>query len=82
MNCIKLCVAAVLYGTITGSVPAAEQQPNILFIFSDDHAAHAMSCYGSKINSTPNLDRIANDGMQSKRGGSDAWSRGEVGARR
>ncbi|MCP4173551.1 MAG: sulfatase [Fuerstiella sp.] len=63
MNCIKLCVAAVLYGTITGSVPAAEQQPNILFIFSDDHAAHAMSCYGSKINSTPNLDRIANDGM-------------------
>ncbi len=31
---------------------------------SDDHAAHAMSCYGSRINKTPNLDRIANEGMR------------------
>ena len=38
--------------------------PNILFIMSDDHAAHAMSCYGSRINQTPNLDRIANEGMR------------------
>ena len=30
---------------------------------SDDHAAHAMSCYGSRINSTPNIDRIAEGGM-------------------
>jgi len=42
---------------------AAETRPNIVFIFTDDHAAHAMSCYGSKINTTPNLDRIANEGM-------------------
>lgn len=39
-------------------------QPNILFIMSDDHAAHAMSCYGSRINKTPNLDRIAEGGMR------------------
>ena len=25
-------------------------RPNILFIMTDDHAAHAMSCYGSRIN--------------------------------
>ena len=25
-------------------------QPNILYIMSDDHASHAMSCYGSRIN--------------------------------
>lgn len=31
---------------------------------SDDHASHAMSCYGSRINETPNLDRIANEGMR------------------
>jgi arylsulfatase A-like enzyme len=31
---------------------------------SDDHAAHAMSCYGSRINRTPNLDRIADGGMR------------------
>src|SRR6058998_3352784 len=39
-------------------------RPNILYIMADDHAAHAMSCYGSKINETLNLDRIAKDGMR------------------
>ena len=38
--------------------------PNILFVMSDDHASHAMSCYGSRINRTPNLDRIAAGGMR------------------
>ena len=41
-----------------------DRRPNILFIMSDDHAAHAMSCYGSRINRTPNLDRIAEGGMR------------------
>ena len=41
-----------------------DSRPNILFIMSDDHASHAMSCYGSRINDTPNLDRIAQDGMR------------------
>ncbi|MFK7691720.1 sulfatase [Paenibacillus sp. HJGM_3] len=40
------------------------QRPNILFIMSDDHASHAMSCYGSRINATPNIDRIAEGGMR------------------
>jgi len=40
-----------------------KKRPNILFIMTDDHASHAMSCYGSKINKTPNLDRIAKEGM-------------------
>ncbi len=31
---------------------------------SDDHAAHAMSCYGSRINETPNIDRIAHNGAR------------------
>jgi arylsulfatase A-like enzyme/lysophospholipase L1-like esterase len=42
---------------------AAEQpRPNILFIFSDDHATRAISAYGSGINQTPNLDRLAKEG--------------------
>lgn len=40
------------------------QPPNILFIMSDDHAAQAMSCYGSRINRTPHMDRIAEEGMR------------------
>jgi len=38
------------------------RRPNILFIMSDDHAAHAISAYGSKVNQTPNLDRLAREG--------------------
>ncbi len=37
---------------------------NLVFIMSDDHAAHAISAYGSRINETPNLDRIATGGMR------------------
>ena len=44
-------------------LPAA-QRPNILFIFSDDHAQHAISAYGSKVNQTPHLDRLAAQGTR------------------
>lgn len=42
----------------------ADSKPNILFIMSDDHAAHAISAYGSKVNVTPNIDRLAREGMR------------------
>jgi arylsulfatase A-like enzyme len=40
------------------------EKPNILFIFSDDHAQHAISAYGSKVNKTPHLDRLAKSGAR------------------
>ncbi len=39
-------------------------RPNILFIFADDHAYQAISAYGSNLNQTPNIDRIAREGMR------------------
>ena len=42
---------------------AAAKRKNILFIMTDDHAAHAISAYGSRINKTPNIDRLAKTGM-------------------
>ncbi|GGD29548.1 sulfatase [Microbacterium faecale] len=39
-------------------------RPNIIFIMSDDHAAHAISAYGSRVNHTPHLDRIADEGAR------------------
>lgn len=39
-----------------------EERPNIVFIFSDDHAYQAIGAYGNKIVKTPNIDRIANEG--------------------
>src|SRR5213594_984637 len=46
------------------AMPQGEGRPNVLFIMSDDHAAHAMSCYGSRINQTPQMDRIAGGGLR------------------
>ncbi|MEM8864503.1 MAG: sulfatase [Planctomycetota bacterium] len=40
------------------------KRPNILLVFTDDHAYQAISAYGSKINQTPNIDRLANQGMR------------------
>ncbi|MGI9626379.1 MAG: sulfatase family protein, partial [Longimicrobiales bacterium] len=37
--------------------------PNILLVFADDHASHAVSAYGSVLNETPNIDRLASEGM-------------------
>jgi len=45
-------------------MPDASERPNLVFIMADDHARHALSAYGSRINRTPNLDRIASDGMR------------------
>ena len=47
----------------------AQRRPNIVFILSDDHAAHALSAYrphlryGARLPDTPNLDRLAASGM-------------------
>ncbi len=39
------------------------QRPNIIYIMCDDHGYQAMSCYNGKLNQTPNIDRIANEGV-------------------
>ena len=53
----------LLIATAASSRLQAEQ-PNILFVFSDDHAQHAISAYGSKVNLTPNIDRLAKEGAR------------------
>ncbi len=42
---------------------ARDKRLNILFIMTDDHAAHAISAYGSQVNKTPYLDQLAAEGM-------------------
>jgi arylsulfatase A-like enzyme len=48
----------------TCSEVQAAERPNILFIISDDHAYQAIGAYGSQINTTPHIDRIAAEGMR------------------
>lgn len=47
-----------------GAQVRSAKQPNIVFIMTDDHAAHAISAYGSRLNKTPNIDRLAKEGMK------------------
>lgn len=49
---------------LLGLAPLPAAPPNILYIMADDHAAHAISAYGGKINQTPQIDRIAKEGMR------------------
>jgi len=42
----------------------AAEQPNILFVFADDHAAQTVGAYGSTIARTPNIDRLAAGGIR------------------
>ncbi|MCW1883701.1 sulfatase-like hydrolase/transferase [Luteolibacter flavescens] len=55
----------ILLAALAAPVLFAAERPNILFIFSDDHALNAISAYGGPLKDlapTPNLDRIARDG--------------------
>lgn len=44
-----------------------QQRPNIIYIMSDDHDADAISAYNKKFISTPNIDRLAKEGVLFKR---------------
>ena len=59
-----LALLLCLVGGLLSAAPAT--QPNIVFIFSDDHAYQAISAYGDarKLNQTPNIDRIAAEGTR------------------
>jgi arylsulfatase A-like enzyme len=64
---LSMCLLAMTLGLAPLSANAdngKNTRPNILFIMADDHAAHAISAYGSKVNKTPNIDRIAKEGMR------------------
>ncbi|MEM6277942.1 MAG: sulfatase [Verrucomicrobiota bacterium] len=57
---LSLCLLA------TACAATAEERPNILYIMSDDHAAHAIGAYGGRLaalDPTPTIDRLAEEGM-------------------
>jgi arylsulfatase A-like enzyme len=78
MIIVRLLVAAAAVAGAAGcgprtvdpsASPDRAPRPNIVFLLADDHAAHAISAYqshlryGIRLPSTPNLDRLAGDGM-------------------
>ncbi len=56
---------SALSSLLAGRWTAAQgngRKPNILFLFTDDHAVQSIGAYGSRINETPNIDRLAREG--------------------
>ena len=64
---MRAAVAALITVTVLPAIadaqPARGGRPNIVYIMTDDHAAHAIGAYGSRVNSTPHLDRLAREGV-------------------
>ena len=58
MKLIKLSWLSLLFLIST----YGETRPNILFLFSDDHALRTIGAYPGSIKNSPNLDRIAKEG--------------------
>jgi len=57
-----LALPALLAAPVLAANASRNAPPNILLIFSDDHALQAVGAYGSRINKTPSIDRLAADG--------------------
>ena len=63
-NYILRLIALII--VLVSPAQAKDQRPNILFVFSDDHAPHAIGAYNGwlkSVNPTPNIDRLARGGM-------------------
>ncbi len=50
--------------TLTGSAVAQNRRPNVIFILADDLGWTDLGCYGSKLYRTPNIDRMAQQGVR------------------
>src|SRR5438876_9885014 len=63
---MKLSTLLVLFAALVSfSLPAAAaDKPNVVLIFADDLGINDLSCYGRKDQPTPNLDRMAAEGMR------------------
>ncbi len=59
----RLLVIIALIGALRVSLLAAER-PNIVFILADDMGWNNLACYGSDLHETPNLDRLAEQGVR------------------
>jgi arylsulfatase A-like enzyme len=63
MRIFAILLLATFLFSSCGKKEKKDKRPNIIFIMSDDHAYQAISAYSNKLIETPNIDRIAKEGM-------------------
>ena len=65
-NQLKTTLQLIAVVLASGLAVIAAERPNIVFMFTDDHAPHAIGAYGgvlNEVNPTPNIDQLARDSM-------------------
>jgi len=59
----QLCVLIAIFSSVLAT-PGSAAQPNLIWIMADDLGWGDLGCYGQKVITTPNLDRMAKEGMR------------------
>ena len=62
LSILFLCITGI-QSTACSRQGSSSDRPNIIYIVSDDHGYQALSCYDGNLNKTPNLDRLAYEGV-------------------
>src|SRR6266508_2845220 len=62
--CLLMCLCLVTLLAPLHSSTKARRKPNIIFILADDLGYGDLGCYGQKLIQTPNIDRLATEGMK------------------
>ena len=60
----RLLFFGIILSLISCKLTEKKARPNIIIIMSDDHAKKAISCYNDQLLQTPNIDRLAREGMR------------------
>ena len=59
-----ICRLTCCFLLVVTSLAAADAKPNVVIIYTDDQGSLDVNCYGSKDLDTPNLDRLASEGVR------------------
>lgn len=59
-----ICALAFAFYTVVAGSAQAQDRPNILWLTSEDNSAHWIGCYGNEDAETPNIDRLAKNGIR------------------
>jgi len=63
MNLMTIIKKLVVVSVLTSLFACAQEQPNIVFLLTDDQVSIATGCYGNDQVQTPNMDRLAEQGV-------------------